>query len=502
MSYCPNCGNQLDDGEKFCSVCGMQQEQPKRPETNAEIEPLKKKKGSKPVVGIIVGVIIVIAVIGIIVGVVIKNKKPSNKNIMEAFKEYYNEFCEIHYVDDVIKYGVGYEVANYWDCIARVVYLDDEPLLMIADMVGVSGEEDERSDFIYNVYFLSYNGRKVTEKYKINNVYAWDDGFLIYIEDNKLILETEAYKYDSNKGYSLAVYELSDNNMESYLRVLREDDTVIYYELDGNHTNSVDIDNIVEKVCDYDSGIRDNEMYYVFGDWGKMNSHPTYGALNGDKFREYLITLENLESIDSEEQLERVYSECMGYNNMESENTKQEPDKKFDENRYYSGELFGYWSLDGVVGYLDNDGADITCGNYTLSFGGGGGGYYYRDQSNDNGLFVQGYSFSGDEYSDEDMPEYFEKHEEDYYYTCSRIDDVVELINSEGMKVEMCSYIVTGYEFDGTLDEEGKVIIIKMENGLYLSASTLDNDVFENITFEDLLPLTEGWVTIKEQDLL
>lgn len=318
MRYCKNCGNQLDDDAKFCSICGMQQEQPQMPWTNAEIEPPKKKKDGKPVLGIAVGVIFAIVVIGIIVG--IATRKPSNKKIMEAFEEYYTEFCETHYVDDVNKYGIGYETANYWDCIARVVYLDDEPLLMIADMVGVSEYEDEECDFIYDVYFLSYEGRKVTEKYKIDNVYAWDDGFLIYIEDNKLILGTKAYRYDVDEGSSFVVYEMSDNNIASYFSVSISNrywgitqTQFEYYELDGNHTNYVDVDNIVKKVCDYDSGIRDNEMYYVFGDWGGMNEHPTGGALNGDKFKEYLVTLGKLESIDSEEQLEEIYAECMGY---------------------------------------------------------------------------------------------------------------------------------------------------------------------------------------------
>ena len=43
MKYCSNCGNQLEDDAKFCSVCGMQQGQTPTPEEKTEIEQLKNE---------------------------------------------------------------------------------------------------------------------------------------------------------------------------------------------------------------------------------------------------------------------------------------------------------------------------------------------------------------------------------------------------------------------------------------------------------------------------
>ena len=44
MKYCTNCGTQLSDDAKFCSVCGTRQEAPKAPEPKPE----KPKRPAAP----------------------------------------------------------------------------------------------------------------------------------------------------------------------------------------------------------------------------------------------------------------------------------------------------------------------------------------------------------------------------------------------------------------------------------------------------------------------
>lgn len=484
MKYCSNCGNQLEDDAKFCSVCGMQQGQTPTPEEKTEIEQLKKEKKFKPVVGIAVGVVVVIAIICVIFGVATKNKKQSPKKIMEAFTQYYDDYCKDH-CDDMAQYGVSYEVAHYLDCIGRVVYFDDEPMMMIADLVGVSGDED-RCDYIYNVNFYSYDGRNVIEKYAIENVYAWDDGFLIYVENNTLILVTEAFNYESNSGNSLAVYELSDGIVSSYVRVMHEENDAKqydYYNLDGSRSEAIEVDNLVKKVCD-DSLIRETEMYYAFGDWGQMNSHPSYGALVGDKFEDYLSEISKLDNITNQSELDKIYAECMGY----------ETDKSFNEEEFNNSKFKATTKYGMAYNLHDN----FLCGDYLIEPSTTGYAMYAESESGvslsidmlDTANHFQDVDFFEDKF---DTITYDTGYNKINYELTG---DVSEYINSEGVRVNMYSFKA---DFSDTGEPHyGYGIIIATENGIVLRvlrASSGKTEIINQDDFEMFLPLTEGWIT-------
>lgn len=60
MAFCKNCGSQIDDGSKFCSVCGANQESPEQQQTNEPIytAPVTPKASGTLNVGMLVWSII------------------------------------------------------------------------------------------------------------------------------------------------------------------------------------------------------------------------------------------------------------------------------------------------------------------------------------------------------------------------------------------------------------------------------------------------------------
>lgn len=250
MSFCANCGSKLDDDARFCPVCGMKQDAV-GVSMNMGYEPSsipqQKNLNKKKIAGIAVGAVAALAIIGGgVTTIVRKNKANKPQAIMEAFSEYYDAFCEDHYMDDVAQYNMDYSVARYFDCIGRVLYIDDEPVLMISDMVGLTGD-----------------------------------------------LNSEDTLYDQ------------------------------YCELDGRQKEVSDVSYLVVKAFDRELDYTDAN--YVFGDW---IDDPTYGALVGNDFADYLKELGKLDEIKSERQLENKFFDYMGYEE-DTEETEEYRDAEF-----------------------------------------------------------------------------------------------------------------------------------------------------------------------------
>lgn len=330
MSFCTNCGSKLDDDARFCPVCGMKQDAV-GVSMNMGYEPgsipQQKNLNKKKIAGIAVGAVAALAIIGGgVTTIVRKNKANKPQAIMEAFSEYYDAFCEDHYMDDVAQYNMDYSVARYFDCIGRVLYIDDEPVLMISDMVGLTGDpndEDSYTDAIYDVYFYTYDGKEVKEKNKIRNILACDDGFKIFVEDDTFLLVTEARAYYDISRRGEAVYEMKGNNVSAYLckESYENEDTSYdqYCELDGRQKEVSDVSYLVVKA--FDRELDDTDANYVFGDW---IDDPTYGALVGNDFTDYLKELGKLDEIKSERQLENKFFDYMGYEEETEENRDAE----------------------------------------------------------------------------------------------------------------------------------------------------------------------------------
>ncbi|MBR6451776.1 MAG: zinc-ribbon domain-containing protein [Lachnospiraceae bacterium] len=55
MAFCINCGNQIQDGQKFCPVCGAPQKAPAQPKQPKPAKQPKQATGKKSKVGLIIG---------------------------------------------------------------------------------------------------------------------------------------------------------------------------------------------------------------------------------------------------------------------------------------------------------------------------------------------------------------------------------------------------------------------------------------------------------------
>lgn len=183
----------------FCTSCGNQ---------IADMRKMKKK------------ILVILLCLGTLIGLCgcgdEKNSAKKEQSTMEAYKECYNEFYSKHYLDDIDylqylyqsmgledasylqydeEYGGTYETVSEADCAGKIVYVNDEPLLAIANLVDCgesvySDEEDTRFEFIYDVYFYKYDGKKVVEVTMIPQLVCEDDGFSLYTIDNKIYLDT------------------------------------------------------------------------------------------------------------------------------------------------------------------------------------------------------------------------------------------------------------------------------------------------------------------------
>lgn len=337
MSFCANCGNKLDDDARFCPVCGMKQDVD-GVSMNMGYEPSpipQKNLDKKKIAGIAVGAVVALAVIGGIVSTVAKKNKADKpqtdkpRKVMEAFSEYYDTFYEDHYMDDIAQYNLDYSIARYFDCIGRVVYIDGEPILMISDLVGLTGDPDEDTtvDLIYDVYFYSYDGKEVQEKNRIQNILSRDDGFNIFVENDTILLVTQPITYFHHSGEmnDVAVYEIKDDNVSAYLRkevgAPYSEDQYQYCELNGRQEELSEVSDLVVKAIDWSMDCPDAN--YMFGD-GIRNS--TYGALVGNDFTNYLKELGKLDKIESERQLEDIFFDYMGYEEDTEENWDDEID--------------------------------------------------------------------------------------------------------------------------------------------------------------------------------
>ena len=284
----------------------------------------------------------------------------------------------------------------------------------------------------------------------------------------------------------MAVYELSDGIVSSYVRVMHEENDAKqydYYNLDGSRSEAIEVDNLVKKVCD-DSLIRETEMYYAFGDWGQMNSHPSYGALVGDKFEDYLSEISKLDNITNQSELDKIYAECMGY----------ETDKAFNEEEFNNSKFKATTKYGMAYNLHDN----FLCGDYLIEPSTTGYAMYAESESGvslsidmlDTANHFQDVDFFEDKF---DTITYDTGYNKINYELTG---DVSEYINSEGVRVNMYSFKA---DFSDTGEPHyGYGIIIAMENGIVLRvlrASSGKTEIINQDDFEMFLPLTEGWIT-------
>ena len=76
-----------------------------------------------------------------------QKKKINVAKTMEAFKDYYNEYSEKHYIVDLTG-DIDSVTANHWDCVGKIVYIENQPMMIIADLIG---KDSASMDLTYNV---------------------------------------------------------------------------------------------------------------------------------------------------------------------------------------------------------------------------------------------------------------------------------------------------------------------------------------------------------------
>lgn len=233
------------------------------------------------------------------------------KNTMEAFKEYYNEYLEKNYKTDIAQYDIDYMTATHWDCIGKLVYFENQTMMIIADMVGV-----QDGDFIYNVRVLACEKGEVVEKYVVKDMFIWDDGFTYEVIDDALIFFTESYLISDDDKYDGVLYELKGGEVNTY-----------YVDVDysnGSYSASdyydyltgerVSVDEAVEK----HTNINELPAYsYFFSDCvQELTENNYYGALTQEdfiKFLEYMDEKTSAMGIKNNQTIVRYYCGFLGY---------------------------------------------------------------------------------------------------------------------------------------------------------------------------------------------
>ncbi|HBI62076.1 MAG TPA: hypothetical protein DDY31_12845 [Lachnospiraceae bacterium] len=209
--YCVGCGQKLPDNIRFCPKCGkevkMQGEQAATAEglleetgvivRKQEEVPQKSRKKKWlwviPVAGVLVVVAAAIAVF------VSRIMQPSQKEVLEAYQEFYHTFYDEHMGIDgknELKDSEGDVIADakeiqQLDCGARIVMASDgELLLAVSDLVYGDGKG------ACDVYLYSYERGKVIEKARILDTFT-DECFGFFT-----ICGETYFVYDDWRGYT------------------------------------------------------------------------------------------------------------------------------------------------------------------------------------------------------------------------------------------------------------------------------------------------------------
>lgn len=138
--------------------------------------------------------------------------------MMDAYKDYYNEFCD----ENLKPY---YEDHSDCDCAARfVVNPDDNKVMMvIADIVDCAGNEIK-----VDLYFFEYSGGKVKEYLSIPSIWTTTDGIYVGNIVDELYVSTTTYP---NGGqYEHTQYRIADGKAEEITQSKEDDEEWIDIE--------------------------------------------------------------------------------------------------------------------------------------------------------------------------------------------------------------------------------------------------------------------------------
>ena len=139
-------------------------------------------------------------------------------NMMDAYKDYYNEFCD----ENLKPY---YEDHSDCDCAARfVVNPDDNNIMMvIADIVDAAGDEMK-----VDLYFYEYKSGKVKEYLSIPSIWTTTDGIYVGNIVDELYVSTTTYP---NGGqYEHTQYRIADGKAEEITQSKEDDEEWIDIE--------------------------------------------------------------------------------------------------------------------------------------------------------------------------------------------------------------------------------------------------------------------------------
>ena len=183
--YCESCGQKLPDNIRFCPKCGKEVKMRREQAATAEglleetgVIEVKREEASQksrkkrwlwvlPVAGILV----VAAAIAVFLSHIIQ---PSQKEVLEAYQEFYHTFYDEHMGingKNELKDSEGNVIADakeiqQIDCGARIVMASDGKLLLaVSD--AVYGDEKGGA---FDVYLYSYERGKVIEKARILDI--------------------------------------------------------------------------------------------------------------------------------------------------------------------------------------------------------------------------------------------------------------------------------------------------------------------------------------------
>lgn len=226
-----------------------------------------------------------------------QKKKINVAKTMEAFKDYYNEYSEKHYIVDLTG-DIDSVTANHWDCVGKIIYFENQPMMAIADMTGRMTDEN---DLVYNVRFYAYEDGNVVEKYTIKDLMTSNYGFSYYVNKDSVMVYTQSYSlYD----YAGSVYVLKDNNVSAY-NICEDEDTENVYCCDYNDSSNTPVE-----VDDYIK----NSYKMVSLPYNYFINKNDNKALTQEDFTDYLDQLAEQKDIDSESQIVKLYCDYIGYN--------------------------------------------------------------------------------------------------------------------------------------------------------------------------------------------
>lgn len=168
--------------------------------------------------------------------------------MMDAYKDYYNEFCD----ENLKPY---YEDHSDCDCAARfVVNPDDNKVMMvIADIVDCAGNEMK-----VDLYFFEYSGGKVKEYLSIPSIWTTTDGIYVGNIVDELYVSTTTYP--DGGQYEHLQYRVSDGKAEEIIQSKYDDEEwidietqngVFQYALPYNLSERIftDCDSYANKYC-------------------------------------------------------------------------------------------------------------------------------------------------------------------------------------------------------------------------------------------------------------